>query len=183
MSDWIWLKGILMSHSIEQVLNKVTVWCEQSSLSELVTFDLSYKRISKCKTWVKTWRIQLLLQKLISNSDALAHFWGQVGNCVWRQHRQLKFHPLPPPSPPSTPHSSTVGWSMAAAGGSNSANMSQPSSSVWADRPTLPGIWAPADLVCWSATICLIFFLGFKKSYSILAQKDKTKLKRTRLWN
>ena len=54
---------------------------------------------------------------------------------------------------------------------------------VCLSRPTLPGIWAPADLVCWSATICLIFFLGFKKSYSILAQKDTTKLKRIRLWS
>ena len=92
-----------MSHSIEQVLNKVTVWCEQSSLSELVTFDLSYKRITKCKTWVKTGCIQVLLQKLISNSDALAHFWGQVGNCVWRQHRQLKFHRPNLPAPPIPP--------------------------------------------------------------------------------
>ena len=54
---------------------------------------------------------------------------------------------------------------------------------VCLSRPTPPGIWAPADLVCWSATICLIFFLGFKKSYSILAQKDTTKLKRIRLWS
>ena len=134
MSDWIWLKGILMSHSIEQVLNKVTVWCEQSSLSELVTFDLSYKRISKCKTWVKTGCIQVLLQKLISNSDALAHFWGQVGNCVWRQHRQLKFHPSPPIS---ALHPPFINCGMIDGGGGwhNSANMSQPSSSVWADRP------------------------------------------------
>ena len=133
MSDWILLKGILMSHSIEQVLNNVTVWCEQSSLSELVTFDLSYKRISKCKTWVRTGCIVMLLQKMISISDALAHFFGADGElCV----KATQAAQIPPP-PISALHPPFINCWMIDGSGvwSNSANMSQPSPSVWADRP------------------------------------------------
>ena len=100
--------------------------------------------ISKCKTRVRTGCIVVLLQKIDFQQWRLGTFLGAGGElCVKatqaaqipppQPHRPT--HPPPLPSPPSTPHSSTVGWSMAAAGGSNSANMSQPSSSVWADRP------------------------------------------------
>ena len=167
-----------MSHSIEQVLNNVTVWCEQSSLSELVTFDLSYKRISKCKTRVRPGCILVLLHKIDFQQWRLSTFfwgrWGIVCEGNTGSSNSTTPHLRPPPPIHQLWDDRWRRW------------LAQFCKYVTAivvclSRPTPPGIWAPADLVCWCATICLIFFLGFKKSYSILAQKDTTKLKRIRL--
>ena len=137
--------------------------------------------ISQCKTWVRTGCIVVLLQKIDCQQWRLGtFFWGR-----WRivcEGNTGSSNSTSPPHlrpPPPIHQLCDDRWRR---------RVEQFCKYVTAivvclSRQTLPGIWAPADLVCWCATICLIFFLGFKKSYSILAQKDTTKLKRIRLWS